>query len=247
MTKTNFDANELIAYASELPIVHIDRETYLRAQFDKHCNDEVLDKVIAHGPLAAGIPKKTIDLVAKAAISHETAMVTLISTAAGIPGGWAMAATIPADIISFHASMIRISQKLAYLHGWPQIFADKGKNIDDETKNVLLVFIGVMYGVAGAAGALEKIALHASQATTKRLLDSALTKGALFPVVKRIGKALGYKITTAGFSKGVGKVVPVLGGVISGAITFASFNPMAKRLNNHLSKRQIAKRRATKK
>jgi hypothetical protein len=247
MTKAKFDATELIALSAELPLVHVDREHYLRTQFDKYCGDELLERVIEVGPAAAGIPKKTIQLIAKSAISHETAMVTLISTAAGMPGGWGIAATIPADMVNFHGALIRIAQKLAYIHGWPELFEGKGKNIDDETRSLLLVFLGVMYGVAGAVGLMEKISVSAGQATAKTLLASALTKGTVFPVVKKIATALGYKLSTAAFSKGVGGIVPILGGLVSGAITFASFNPMAKRLNVHLSKRQASKARASKK
>ena len=174
-------------------------------------------------------------------------MVTLISTAAGIPGGFAMIGTIPGDIIQFHGAMIRISQKLAYIHGWPELFEDNGKNIDDDTRGLMLVFLGVMYGVAGAARALEKIAAHVAAETTKKLVTSALTKGAVYPVIKKIAKAVGITMTKRLLASGVGKAIPVVGGVISGAITFASFHPMAKKLNNHLLKRTTAKRRALKK
>ncbi|CAB4603410.1 MAG: hypothetical protein F2587_01665 [Actinobacteria bacterium] len=247
MPKNNFDANEIIAWSAQLPLVHVDRDAYLRSQFDRYCSPDLLEKVLALGPVEAGIPKKTIELVAKSAISHETAMVTLISTAAGIPGGFAMIGTIPGDIIQFHGAMIRISQKLAYIHGWPELFEDNGKNIDDDTRGLMLVFLGVMYGVAGAARALEKIAAHVAAETTKKLVTSALTKGAVYPVIKKIAKAVGITMTKRLLASGVGKAIPVVGGVISGAITFASFHPMAKKLNNHLLKRTTAKRRALKK
>ena len=40
----------------------------------------------------------------------------------------------------------------------------------------------------------------------------------------------------ATFAKGVSKAVPVLGGVISGGLTLATFKPMSHRLKKHLSK-----------
>ncbi|MCX6485920.1 MAG: hypothetical protein NTX78_04705 [Rhodoluna sp.] len=246
MAKNSFDANEIIAWSAQLPLVHVDREAYLRNQFDRYCDPELLERVLVLGPVEAGIPKKTIALVAKSAINHETAMVTLISAAAGIPGGLAMFGTIPGDIIQFHGAMIRISQKLAYIHGWPELFENSGKNIDDDTRGLMLVFLGVMYGVAGAAGALEKIASHVAATTTKKLLTTALTKGTVYPVIQRISKAVGVTMTKRLLANGVGKAIPILGGVISGAITFASFHPMAKKLNNHLLKRTTAKRRILK-
>jgi hypothetical protein len=247
MSNNKFDANEIIAWSAQLPLVHVDRDAYLRNQFDRYCNDELLERVLAVGPVEAGIPKRTIALVSKSAINHETAMVTLISTAAGIPGGLAMFGTVPGDIIQFHGAMIRVSQKLAYIHGWPELFENQGKNIDDETRGLMLVFLGVMYGVAGAAGALEKIATHVAAATTKKLVTSALTKGTVYPVIQTISKAVGVTMTKRLLANGVGKAIPIVGGLISGVITFASFKPMANRLNVHLLKRSAAKRRSSQK
>jgi len=238
------DADDLITWSASLPLMHVDRESYLRAQFDKYCSDEKLDKVVELGPAGAGISRKIINQVAKSTITHETAMVTLISTAAGIPGGWAMAATIPADIAQFHAALIRTSQKLAYVHGWPRLFEDKGKNIDDETRSVLLIFIGVMYGVSGAVGALEKLSLHFSEVAMNKIMTTALTKGTVYPLIKKISKALGIRMTKRLLANSAGKAVPIVGGILSGAITLASFRPMANRLNAHLLRRQTTKSRA---
>lgn len=244
LSKIQVDANDIVAWSAKLPTVHVDREKYLRAQFDKYCDDALLERVIELGPIKAGIPTRTINLIAKSAINHETAMVTLISTAAGIPGGVFMWGTVPGDIAQFHGAMIRISQKLAYIHGWPELFEDNGDNIDDDTRGVLLTFLGVMYGVAGAAGAMEKIGMHFAEVAIKKLPQKALTQGVVYPVVKKIAKAMSIKMTKQIFAGGIGKAIPVLGGVLSGAITWASFLPMSNRLNAHLVKRNRAKRRA---
>ena len=45
---------------------------------------------------------------------------------------------------------------------------------------------------------------------------------------------LGYKLTKDSFAKGVGKLIPVLGGVLSGGLTYATFRPGAKRLQKTL-------------
>lgn len=37
------------------------------------------------------------------------------------------------------------------------------------------------------------------------------------------------------FAKGVGKVIPILGGAISGGLTLATFKPMSHKLQKHLS------------
>jgi len=48
--------------------------------------------------------------------------------------------------------------------------------------------------------------------------------------------AFGVKMTKDVFAKGVSKAVPVVGGVVSGGLTYATFKPMAKRLQKYLIK-----------
>ena len=62
------------------------------------------------------------------------------------------------------------------------------------------------------------------------MAQQALTKTFWYPIVKQVGKAVGIKVTKNTVAKGVTKAVPVIGGVISGTLNFASMMPMAKRL-----------------
>lgn len=55
--------------------------------------------------------------------------------------------------------MLRATQKLLYLYGFPQIdVGEDGQPIDTETMNTLIICMGVMYGVAGANIALKAMA-----------------------------------------------------------------------------------------
>ncbi|MEM5773680.1 MAG: zinc ribbon domain-containing protein, partial [Anaerolineaceae bacterium] len=76
----------------------------------------------------------------------------------------------------------------------------------------------------------------AMRAVAKKVAAKALTKTWYYPIVKKIAAMLGQKIVKESFAKGVSKAVPVLGGAISGGLTFATFKPMAHRLQKHLSK-----------
>lgn len=54
-----------------------------------------------------------------------------------MPGGFAMAATIPVDIAQYYGYMLRATQKLLYLYGFPEIgVTEKGKKFDTETLNI---------------------------------------------------------------------------------------------------------------
>lgn len=93
-----------------------------------------MQQSIAEGTLHADIPIATLDSLANAVINAETIKVTAISAAAGIPGGVAMAATIPADLAQFYGFVIRTAQELAYLYGWDEIF-DESSELDASTES----------------------------------------------------------------------------------------------------------------
>lgn len=226
-------AEDVLMPLFKLPIVRIDRETFLKKELTGHYHADVIEKAIQHNPAYAGIEKEKIDAIAKEVIKFETAKVTGISVAAGLPGGWAMAATIPADIAQFYTYILRVLQKLAYLYGFPSFDFDE-TTMNDEILSEVMMFMGVMFGVKGANDAIDILAKHAARAAVKKLPQKALTKGIVYPVVKKIATFLGVKMTKEIFAKGVGKLVPVIGGVISGGFTFATFLPSCKKLQSKL-------------
>lgn len=221
--------------AAKLPLIRIDREEFLTKNLNKLCTPMQLQRAIAEGTLRADIPVETLDSLANAVINAETLKVTALSTAAGIPGGFAMAATIPADLAQFYGFVIRILQELAYIYGWDEIFT-QSSGLDEGTESQLILFVGVMCGVEAANQVITKLfGQTAMQAVAKKVASKALTKTWFFPIVKKIAAMLGQKMVKATFAKGVSKVVPVLGGAISGGLTLATFKPMAHRLKRHLS------------
>lgn len=221
--------------AVKLPVVRIDREEFLTKNLSKLCTQTQLRKAIVDGTLHAGIPITTLDSLANAVINTETIKVTAISTAAGIPGGIAMAATIPADLAQFYGFVIRIAQELAYIYGWNEMFT-KASELDASTESQLILFIGVMSGVEAANKVVAKLfGETAMKAVAKKVAAKALTKTWYYPIVKKIAAMLGQKIVKGTFAKGVSKAVPIIGGAISGGLTLATFKPMAHKLQKHLS------------
>ncbi len=151
-----------------------------------------------------------------------------------------MAGTVPADLAQYFAHVLRISQKLAYLYGWDHIFEGTEEEIDDETKNLLILFVGVMFGANGATDAVAKISNQVAAAVAKKLPQKALTKGVVYPVVKKVAGYIGVKMTKDIFAKGVSKVIPVIGGVISGGVTLAIYAPMCLKLKGYLAGLKVA-------
>lgn len=220
---------DILKAAIAMPGVRINREEYLKKEFANRCSTEVMKSVLRESPASAGIPLKTIEEVADSAISFETRKTTLVSTAAGLPGGFAILASVSADLAQYYGNMLRVMQKLAYLYGF-QDFALNQDEISDETMNQLLVMLAVMIGVKGANETITKFSFALSNKVARSLASKPLTKGAIYPVVKKAANAIGVKMTKDIFSKSVSKTVPVAGAVMSGGITYITFKPGALRL-----------------
>jgi len=215
--------------ALKMPMVKVDRTAFLTKEFSMYNNaDQLRDK----RPIDL-FDAEAIERAARGVINSHLTTATVTSTAAGIPGGPAMAATMPADIAQYYWHVLVVAQKLGYLYGWPDLLDDKGQ-ITEGTRNVLTLFVGVMFGAQAASKLVGEIAKRVSLQAAKRLPQQALTKTVYYPVVKQVAKWIGVKMTKDTFGRGVGKAIPILGGVLSGAITAFSFKPMAEKLQKHL-------------
>lgn len=234
----SIDFEAVLRKAVQVPLVGIDREQFLRHELGLRYDNETVEKAIQYNPAYAGIPTEQIGPIADACISYETSHVSALSAAAGLPGGLAMAGTVPADMVQYTAHLLRIMQKLAYLYGWPEISTNT--ELDQETASLLTLFTGVMFGIETANKAINAIAVHAAEQVVKKVARQALTKGTIYPIVKKVAVTLGFRMTKEIFAKGVSKVVPVIGAVASGTITYVTYRPMAYRLKDHLSALQIA-------
>ena len=147
-----------------------------------------------------------------------------------------MAATIPADIIQYYGYILRAAHKLMYLYGFPEIGINgETQGFDSETMNILIVCLGVMYGVAGANNAIKAIANAFAKGVEKKLLNTALTKGTLYPLVKSVAKWFGVRMTKDVFAGFFKKTIPVVGGIIGGGLTFVSFKPCCDKLKASLN------------
>lgn len=235
------DIEDVIIMGLKVPGIRIDRTTFLQKELQTKFPQEAIDDAIAHNPLHANIPTDTIDKIADEVIKYERACVSGISAALGMPGGVAMAATIPADIAQYYGYMLRATQKLMYLYGFPEIdVEEKGQTFDSETMNILIICMGVMYGAAGANNALKAVAKALAAGVEKQLLRKALTKGTIYPIVKSVAKWFSVKMTKEVFAGFFKKAIPVVGGVIGGGITFVSFKPCCDKLKASLQNTMLS-------
>ena len=92
-----------------------------------------------------------------------------------------------------------------------------------------------MLGEQTAMNGLKSLLNEFSKQIANRLPKQALTKYAIYNIAKQVAKWLGIKLTKDTFSKGVGKLVPLVGAPISAGVTYWTFKPMAYKLKNHLA------------
>ena len=222
---------EIICKTIQIRGVKVDRNKFLAEIFSSKV--DLLENIINNGPIGVGITREEINNIANRLIMKRTSQSSIASFAAGIPGGLAMAATIPADILQFFGMSLRLAQELSYLYGADDLWKN-GKIDDEKVKNQLILYCGVMFGVSGAVSGVRVLSTQVAKTALKKIPQKALTKTFWYPMIKKICSFVGYTLTKKTLASGVSKAIPVIGGVISGTINFASMMPMARKLNDTL-------------
>jgi len=229
------DIVDIIVLGMSVPGVKVDRKEFLTKELSNICEKEVLETAIVSTPIQAGISKDEIERLADEVVKYERNCVSGISTLLALPGGYAMLASVPADIIQYYGFLLRAAQKLLYLYGFQQIISTDGDSgLDTTTINAIIICLGVMHGVFEADKALIAISKALANGVEKKLLNAALTKGTIYPIVKRIAKWFGIKMTKAVFAGAVKKVIPLIGAGIGFATTFFAFKPCCNKLRKTL-------------
>ena len=232
VSKAGFSLVDIVSTAIRIPGVKVNRESFLREQF-KDLPPEHIQLIVEKGPVEANCSRSELRKIAKNLVKKKTLISSSASFIAGIPGGLAMAATIPADMLQFYGAALGLAQELAYIYGEGDLWSGDLPDTEKVT-NQLILYCGVMLGASGAAQTIRVLSSSLAKQALKKLPQKALTKTFYYPIVKSIAKAFSAKMTKEVFAKGVSKVIPVIGGVVSGGVTFATLMPMGTRLTDVL-------------
>lgn len=230
--ESKVDIEGIVTTAIQIPGVRVNRIAFLAETFANKSSDE-LQAIISTDPITAGCSQVELKKYAMALINKRTLQSSGASFVTGLPGGVAMAATIPADTLQFFGMALRMAQEISYLYGAEDIWRD-GTVDDERVRNSLILYCGVMFGVSGSSAAVKVLSSAVAKQALKKLPQKTLTKTVYYPIIKKTIGLIGVKLTKDTFAKGVSKVIPVVGGVVSGGITFASMRPMGTRLANTL-------------
>lgn len=224
--------NKAMNMAMAIPFVKVNREEFIKKELSPFCTPEQIQVAISETPIKV-LNVGQISKIANGCIKYHLTLVCSASALAGIPGGWAMAGTIPADIAQFYAHVFALTQKMLYIYGWPDLQNEEGK-LTDEAAQILTLFTGVMMGSQVASEALKQLANAFAKQVAVRLPKQALTKYAIYNISKQVAKWIGIKLTKDSFSKGISKVIPLIGAPISAGLTYWTFKPMANKLKKYL-------------
>ena len=219
--------NKVHSTSLKLPFVKVDRDEFLIKELSKFCTPMEVITALNEGTQGV-LSKKEIDKLANQCISYHLTMVCGTSALMGLPGGWWMAGTIPTDLTQFYGQILSLMQKLIYLYGWPSL-TNASNQLDDESLNIMTLFVGAMMGNKMAVDALNKVALQVGRNAGEKISETVLAQYAI-----KIAQWIGISMTKESFAKGVGKVLPLVGAPISATITYYTFRPMARRLKKHL-------------
>lgn len=227
-------AIKVLQQVVKLPIVKVNREKFLVEKFSKELDKKDIAKLLEQGPPSL-LPQKTLDRVARSCIKDNVLLASGTSVLAGIPGGLALAITIPTDVAQFYAFSLKLAQELGYIYGYDDLWASRNE-LSEEAKNTLLLYLGVMLGVNGAGALLRSGGVTVAKHVMTTVPQKAVAKAGWYPILKKVMKIFGVTLTRRGMAKGMGKAIPILGGVISGGLTYATMKPMGERLQKELSK-----------
>lgn len=229
-----FDFDEVLAVAVKAPMIKIDRAEFLKNNFSREVEPKMVDKIVQTSPIKAGVSEHILKKIASECIKNETYNVSALSFGTGFGG----LIGIPADLAQYLVHVLRISQKLAYIYGYPSMISIDG-GMDDATKNIILLFIGMMYGVKGTEKVIANLSVTLAEQIAKNISREALTKTAWYPLLKEICKQVGIKVTKDTLGKAATKVFPVIGGVVSAGFSYYCFVKGAERLHKTLRENPV--------
>jgi len=223
--------NKIMDAALKLPGAKVNREVFLRKELKPYVREEMIDRAVDTSVFEAGIYEGILNKIAHSVLRYHTWMASGASFLDGLPGGFAILAMIPADVAQFYYNAIILAQKLAYIYGWPDL---SGDITNDDLKIEIALFMGVMMGNATAVTAVKQLADALAKGISERLPRVALTKYAIYNTIKQVARWVGVEITKDSFAKGISKVVPIVGGFVSGGLTLGMMTTMGNRLIKHL-------------
>lgn len=221
--------NTVINKALLIPGVGVNRNSFLKDALKDFCTAEEIEVALTHSPSHV-LSSAQLDRIVTSTINANRYMVTAGSAALGLPGNPVMAgAAGVADMAQYISFCLRVAQQIAYLNGYPELRNQEGR-LDDYAISVITPMLGVMFGAEMANKAIHEVAKRVAVEVSKRIPRIAASRIVGYGMIKEVAKWLGVRMSKQLFARGLSKFLPVVGGLISGAISYAAFGSAAVRL-----------------
>lgn len=221
-----------LSSALNLPGVKVDRNNFLRSALQSiHINNEDIDKAINDSPLKVLSESQIKKLVKSTKTLHRT-HASVVSGGLGIPGGFAMVGTIPADILQYFRQVFIFAQKISFLYGFPQLRSD------DEFKNMMIIALGVAAGVDQANQGLTFM----SKAIQRKVLQKISEQQGKWinQIVFNVFRAVGITLNKQLVKSAAKKVIPLASAAISAGITYLVFGAEADKIIKGFEENRIS-------
>ncbi|COL81062.1 transporter%2C major facilitator family protein [Streptococcus pneumoniae] len=186
-------AMQVLQQVVKLPVVKVDSSKFLVDKFSKELGPQDIPTLLEQGPTSL-LSQEILDRVANACIRDNVLLASGTSVLAGLPGGLAMAITIPADVAQFYAFSLKLAQELGYIYGYEDLWVSR-EELSEDAQNTLLLYLGVMLGVNGTAALLRAGGITIAKQVMKTVPNKALTKTLWYPILKKVLKIFGVNLT----------------------------------------------------
>ena len=224
---------QTINAASQLPIVKVNREEFLSNQFK---DSEYLDKILELGPQEV-FTSEALRKRAERIINDSTTKTSVTSFVAGLPSNPVTAVVAGgADVVQYMGFALNLAQQIAYLFGEDDLYEGNYKELPEEVQIRVISYLGIMFGASGASALIANVSKTAGANIGKKVAQRALMQTTWYPLVKKVGAIIGVNITKKSVGSIISKTVPIIGGVVSGGITYFTFKPMGERLADTFEK-----------
>lgn len=177
-------AMQVLQQVVKLPVVKVDRSKFLVDKFSKELGPQDIPTLLEQGPTTL-LSQEILDRVANACIRDNVLLASGTSVLAGLPGGLAMAITIPADVAQFYGFSLKLVQELGYIYGYEDLWASRDE-LSEDAQNTLLLYLGVMLGVNGTAALLRAGGITIAKQVMKTVPNKALTKTLWYLILKKV-------------------------------------------------------------
>ncbi|UNC90826.1 hypothetical protein [Candidatus Contubernalis alkaliaceticus] len=217
----------LLKKSIRLPGTRVNREEFLKKELHHFYKSDMVEQAAAAYPQHTAVSSEVLEQVARRCINRHAVMITFLSFLAGMPGGWWMLVTIPMDLTQFYCQTLRLSQKLAYLYGWPDIFEGSGSKEPMLKMNLLW---GAMFGSREAALLAGKLSKRLTVQATKEITQRFAARVGLYNLFVQGAKWIGVTFTQESLETGFVRTVPLVGGFVSAVISLILIKTMSYNL-----------------